>query len=145
VNTSGWNKQVNWTKLRAELNKLSDVGKLRQDLQRIASDLRKFDFHTVLTPQALERVKTFEKKYSDLIKTVHQAQRQVDREMTKIIRHVKGHRLLADVKLDTIRRMAQDQSVQLTKAAQTLKKRWNGKPLRKKKTGSKKTKTNSND
>lgn len=145
MNTSGWNKQVNWTKLKTELNKLTDVAKLKQDLQKIASDIRRFDFHTVLTPQAQERVKQFEKKYSDLIKTVHQAQRQVDREVNKIIRQVKGHRLLADGKLDSIRRVAQDQRVQLTKASQNLRKRWMGKkPAKKKSGGSKKAKSTAN-
>src|ERR1700753_293625 len=91
------NPQVNWQKLRSELNKLTDVAKLKEDLQKIATEIRKFDFYTVLTPHAQERVKLFEKKYADLLKTIHQAQRQVDREVNKIIRQVKGHRLMADV------------------------------------------------
>lgn len=61
MDTSGWNKQVNWSKLKTELNKLTDVAKLKADLHKIAGDLRKFDYHTVLTPQALERVKTVER------------------------------------------------------------------------------------
>ena len=117
------NPQLNWQKLKSELNKLTDVGRLKEDLQKIATEIRKFDFHTVLSPDAQERVKTFEKKYADLIKTVHQAQRQVDREVNKIIRQVKGHRLLADVKLQDIRRVAFDQRDKLSKATQDLRKR----------------------
>lgn len=141
MNTSGWKNQVNWNKLKSELNKLTDVTKLKNDLQKMASDIRKFDYQTVLTPQAKERVKLFEKKYSEIIKTVHQAQRQVDREVNKIIRHVKGNRLLTDVKLDTIRKMAQEQ----LKVTQELAKRWtNGKKPAKKKSGSKRSKPTAN-
>lgn len=117
------NPQVNWQKLKGELNKLTDVARLKHDLQKIATEIRKFDFHTVLTPQAQERVKVFEKKYAHLIKTVHQAQRQVDREVNKIIRQVKGHRLLADVKLESIRRVAHDQRERLTKVTEDFRKR----------------------
>src|SRR3954471_14990845 len=124
------NPQVNWQKLKSELNKLTDVQKLKEDLQKIASELRKFDFHTILTPDAKERVKTFEKKYADLIKTVHQAQRQVDREVNKILRQVKGSAILADDRLENIRRVAFDQRDRLTKITQDLRKRF-GKPKKK--------------
>jgi hypothetical protein len=138
------NPQVNWQKLRGELNKLADVGKLKQDLQKIASELRKFDFHTILTPEAKERVKTFEKKYAELIKTVHQAQRQVDREVNKILRQVKGSAILADVKLENIRRVAFDQRERLNKVTQDLRKRFaktTKKKGKRKSTGTRKTKT----
>jgi hypothetical protein len=127
------NPQVNWQKLKGELNKLADVNKLREDLQKIATEIRKFDFHTILTPDAKERVKTFEKKYAELIKTVHQAQRQVDREVNKILRQVKGSAILADGRLENIRRVAFDQRDRLTKLTQDLRKRFG-------KTGKKKTK-----
>lgn len=134
------NPQVNWQKLRSELNKLTDVGKLKEDLQKIAAEIRKFDFHTVLTPQAQARVKLFEKKYAELLKTVHQAQRQVDREVNKIIRQVKSHHFLADDRLEGIRRIAFDQSQRLTKTAASLRKRF-GKATKKKKRKSSAKKT----
>jgi hypothetical protein len=138
------NPQVNWQKLRSELNKLTDVQKLKEDLQKIATEIRKFDFHTVLTPQAQARVKTFEKKYAEILKTVHQAQRQVDREVNKIIRQVKSHGILADVKLENIRRVAHDQSQRFTKTAQDLRKRFAtspGKGKKKRKSTPRKKKT----
>jgi hypothetical protein len=138
------NPQVNWQKLRGELNKLADVNKLKADLQKIANEIRKFDFHTILTPEAKERVKTFEKKYADLIKTVHQAQRQVDREVNKILRQVKGSAILADGRLENIRRVAFDQRDRLTKLTQDLRKRFGKAPKKKgkrKATGTRKAKT----
>lgn len=141
------NPQVNWDKIKGELNKLADVGRLKQDLQKIATDIRKFDFHTILTPDAQERVKAFEKKYADLIKTVHQAQRQVDREVNKILRHVKGSALLADVKLENIRRVAFDQRERLNKVTQDLRKRFTKTPKKKakrKSSGTRKAKAAAN-
>jgi len=136
------NPQVNWQKLKGELNKLTDVAKLKQDLQKIATEIRKFDFHTILTPDAKERVKAFEKKYAELIKTIHQAQRQVDREVNKILRQVKGSAILADGRLENIRRVAFDQKDRLTKITKDLRKRF-GKTTKKgkrKTTGTKKAK-----
>lgn len=141
------NPQVNWQKIKGELNKLTDVAKLKQELQKLASDIRKFDFHTILTPEAQERVKTFEKKYAELLKTVHQAQRQVDREVNKILRQVKGSALLADVKLENIRRVAFDQRERLNKATQDLRKRFGKtakKKAKRKSSGSRKTKATAN-
>lgn len=65
--------------------------------------------------------------------------------MNKILRQVKGHRLLADGRLDTIKRMAQDQRVQITKISKDLRKRWKKKPIKKKSGGSKKAKSTANN
>lgn len=86
------NTQVNWQRIRSELQRLADVDKLKDEVQRIGTEIRNFDFHSVLSPAAQVKVKTFEKRYTDLMRNLHQAQRQVDREMNRILRNIKVHR-----------------------------------------------------
>lgn len=86
------NTQVNWKKIRSEFNRLADVDTLKGEVQRIGSEIRKFDFHTVLSPAAQQKVKTFEKRYSTLMRTISQAQRQMDREFNRIMREIKTRR-----------------------------------------------------
>lgn len=87
--------QVNWQRIRNEFQRLADVDKLRNEVQRIGSEIRKFDFQSVLSPNAKERVRTFEKRYSELMRTLHQAQRQMDREFARLMKQISTHR--ADV------------------------------------------------
>lgn len=117
------NPQVNWQKIKSELNKLADVTKLSDELRKVANEIRNFDFHTVLTPQAQERVKAFEKRYGEILKTVHQAQRQVDREVNKILRQVKTHSILADGRLESLRKVAHQGTQKLSKVAEDLRSR----------------------
>jgi hypothetical protein len=84
--------QVNWQKIRNEFQRLTDVEELKGEVHRIRNELAKFDFHTVLSPTANAKVKAFEKRYSELMRTISQAQRQVDREVNRIMRQIKGHR-----------------------------------------------------
>ncbi len=86
------NTQVNWQKIRSEFQRLTDVEELKSEVQRIRSELSKFDFHTVLSPAAKTKVKAFEKRYAEIMRNIHQAQRQVDREVNRIMRQIKGHR-----------------------------------------------------
>lgn len=84
--------QLNWKKIRSEFNRLADVDTLKSEVHRIGTEIRKFDFHTVLSPAAQQKVKTFEKRYTTLMRTISQAQRQVDREFNRILREVKVRR-----------------------------------------------------
>lgn len=84
--------QVNWQKIRNEFQRLTDVEELKSEVHRIRTELAKFDFHTVLSPAAKAKVKAFEKRYAELMRTISQAQRQVDREVNRIMRQIKGHR-----------------------------------------------------
>lgn len=84
--------QVNWQRIRSELQRLADVEELKSEVHRIGTEIRKFDFHSVLSPSAAQKVKTFEKRYSELMRTIHKAQRQMDREFNRVLRQVKTHR-----------------------------------------------------
>lgn len=84
--------QASWQKIRNEFQRLTDVDQLKSEVHRIGNEIRKFDFHTVLSPSAQARVKSFERRYAELMRTMQQAQRQVDREFNKILRQVKTQR-----------------------------------------------------
>lgn len=111
------NTQVNWQKIRNEFSRITDVESLKTEVQKIRKELSKFDLNSVLSPAAAQKVKSFEKRYSNLMRTVHQAQRQVDREFNRILREVKVRR--ADVN-----RVVADQKSKLEKASNELRKYW---------------------
>lgn len=111
------NTQVNWQKIRNEFSRITDVESLKTEMQKIRKELSKFDLQSVLSPAAQQKVKTFEKRYSNLMRTVHQAQRQVDREFNRILREVKVRR--ADVD-----RVVADQKSKIQKASNELRKYW---------------------
>lgn len=84
--------QASWQKIRNEFNRLTDIEELRSEVQRIGNELRKFDFHSVLSPSAQAKVKMFERRYAELMRSMQQAQRQVDREFNRILRQIKTQR-----------------------------------------------------
>jgi hypothetical protein len=114
------NTQVNWKKIRNEFQRLTDVEQLKAEVHRIGSEIRKFDYHSVLSPSAQSKVKTFEKRYSNLMRTIGQAQRQVDREFNRILRQIKTYRS------DVEGTMTQ-QKAKLQKVSHDLRKRFSKK------------------
>ena len=126
--------QVNWKKIRTEFKRLSDVEELKSEVQRIGAEIRKFDFQSVLSPNAQTKIKKFEKRYADLMRAIHQAQRQMDREFNRILRQIKGHR-------SDVNKVVAQQKNKLEKVSRDMKKRFSKKaagPVRKK-TSRKKT------
>src|SRR5687768_582968 len=111
------NTQVNWKKIRGEFQRLADVEKLKSEVARIGTEIRKFDFHSVLSPAAATKVKNFEKRYAELMRTIHQAQRQMDREFNRILRQIKVHR-------SDVNKVVTQQKNKLEKASTVLKKRF---------------------
>ena len=116
--------QINWQKIRNEFNRLSDVENLKSEVQRIGTEIRKFDFHTVLSPAAAAKVKAFEKRYATLMRTISQGQRQMDREFNRILREIKGRRAV-------VNKMVREQKNKLEKVSTDLRKRWAKSPARK--------------
>lgn len=80
--------QLNWKKIKTDLNRYANVDQLKTDVQRIGGEIRNFDYQKVLTPSAQQRVKAFEKRYNTMMRTLHQAQRQIDREFNRLLRQV---------------------------------------------------------
>lgn len=116
------NTQASWQKIRNEFTRLTDVDQLKTEVQRIGNELRKFDFHTVLSPSAQTRVKKFERRYAELMRTMQTAQRQVDREFNKIMRQMKERRGMVSkvmtqqkTKLNTLRKQFSAGSAKMKK------------------------------
>jgi len=112
--------QLNWQKIRAEIDRLTDVDKLKNEVQRIGTEIRKFDFHTVLSPAAQQKMKKFEKRYTRLMRSISQAQRQIDREVNRVLRNIKVQR--ADME-----KVVVQQKSKLEKASLGLRKRFSKK------------------
>lgn len=111
------NPQVNWQKIRDEFQRLTDVEQLKTEVHRIGSELRKFDLQSVLSPAAQEKVKHFEKRYAELVRTLTKAQTQVDREFNRLMKQIKDHR--ADVT-----KVMNEQKGKLEKISSELKRRF---------------------
>jgi len=111
------NTQVSWEKIRNELQRLADVETLKDEVQRIGTEIRKFDLQSVLSPRAQAKVKNFEKRYADLMRSIHQAQRQMDREFNRILRNIRVHR-------SDVSKSVNVQKQKLERASADLKKRF---------------------
>ncbi len=122
--------QASWQKIRKEFTRLTDVDHLKSEVHRIGNELRKFDFHAVLSPSAQARVKMFERRYATLMRTMQQAQRQADREFNKILRQVKTQR-------GTVSKVMSQQKNKLN----TLRKKFSAGSVKMKKTASKRATT----
>ncbi len=131
--------QVNWKKIRDELQRFANVDKLKTEVQRIGTELRNLDFQSVLSPTAQAKVKVFERRYVDLMRTIQQGQRQMDREFNRILRQIKVHR-------SDVSKVVAEQKSKLEKASKDMQKRFakttkakaKAKPVRKKSTVRKK-------
>jgi hypothetical protein len=86
-----------------------------------------------LSPASEKKLKRLETKYSDVLKTVHRAQRQLDREVNRFMRKLKTHRLDAEKKLESLYDLAMAQKSWFSKVIKPKKK-----TVRKKKTTRKK-------
>lgn len=115
--------QVNWTKLMAELGKITDIDRLKTEVQRISKEIRKFDIHAHLSPTARERLKKVETKYQEVSKTLNRTQRQVDREFNRVLRNLKDQRSRAEKGLAVVKEAALEQKRKLEKASTDLKSR----------------------
>lgn len=69
--------------LKKELSRLTDVDYLKKELNRIAGEIKKFDVHITLTPQAKETMTQLEKRFRDLLNRLSDLQKQVDSNLVK--------------------------------------------------------------
>lgn len=132
---------INWSKIRNEVSRLSDVNVLKSEVQKITKEVKNFDYHTILSPSAKKKVKEFEKKYTRVMKSVHSAQRQVDREFNKLFRQVQDHRQTAEQKIVELKNLAETQKQKIDRLAADLKTKVGVSASSKKKKASKKKTT----
>ena len=70
--------------LKADLAKLADVAYMKKELNRITAEIKKFDVHLHLSPQAKKRLKLLEKRFQQLKVRMFALQKHVDTEVDKI-------------------------------------------------------------
>lgn len=71
--------------LKSELRKLTDLDYLKKELNQIKTDIKKFDLRIKVSPQARTRLRLLEKSFQDIRGKVATLQKQVDREVNKLI------------------------------------------------------------
>lgn len=114
---------INWEKIKAEIQKLTDVDYLSTELNRIANELKKFDVNAYLSPTAKTRLKDLEKRYSELLKGISKQQRQFDREFNKVVRSLKTHKTDIEKKLKVVQAKAKTQKAKVESVGEELKKK----------------------
>ena len=67
--------------LKKEFKRLTDVGELKSELNRLASEIKKFDLTTAIPPAQRTRL---EKRYRQLKKRMTELQKSVDKTFAKV-------------------------------------------------------------
>lgn len=79
--------------LKKELGRLTDINYLKKELSRIAGDVRKevkkFDVHVHLTPQAKVRLEKLEERFQEVLKSLRDLQKQVDSNLDRFVKVVR--------------------------------------------------------
>lgn len=126
-----------WEKVKSTLHRLKDIEELKKEVASLAREIQTFDVESRLGPGAKKRLKEMEGKCQQLSKTISKAQKQFDREFNKSLRRVRKARQEVGKKITTLKKRAEQQMSDLTKASTLLQETLN----KKKKAKKKKTKT----
>jgi predicted RNase H-like nuclease (RuvC/YqgF family) len=70
--------------LKNDLSKLADVEFLKKELVRMTEEIKGFDMHLHMSPQAKRRLRTLESRFHQLKTKIMALQKQVDSEVNKI-------------------------------------------------------------
>lgn len=84
--------KVDLNSLKSELSRLTDIKYLKKELNRIAGEVKKFDVHRHLNPQARERLEALEERFRDLLKTLQDLQKQVDSNLDRLLQVMRSFR-----------------------------------------------------
>jgi hypothetical protein len=84
--------------LKKELGRLTDVNYIKKELNRVAGEIKRFDVHMHLTPQAKERLENLEERFARALKSLQDLQRQVDSSLEHFIKNVRKTRLARSAK-----------------------------------------------
>jgi len=84
--------KVDLNLLKSELNRLTDIKYLKKELNRIAGEVKKFDVHRHLSPQARERLEALEERFRALLKNLQELQKQVDANLERLLKTMRSLR-----------------------------------------------------
>lgn len=117
----------NWRERLEELLKAKNLDDLKSELSKIGSELQNeihsFDINAHLSPEAKSKVKQLEKRYNEVLKSIHKAQKQFDREFNKTLRTLKSTQKDAEKRLSTIKKKVNSQKDQLLKKSKKVQKK----------------------
>jgi hypothetical protein len=76
--------------LKKELGRFADIDYLKKELGRVATEVKKFDFQSHLTPQAKKRLQTLEQRFNEILKAITSLEKRVESNLTKFMRVVRS-------------------------------------------------------
>lgn len=132
---------LNWNQIHKDIREYADLEKLKKELLRLKAEIRSLNLRAFLSPAAEKRLKDLERRYADVLRTVHRAQRQLDREVARFMRKFKSTRVQAEKKIDSLYDLAMTQKAWIEKASEDFKKRVLNQKKKAKKQSKKKTST----
>lgn len=72
--------------IKEKLRQLTDLDRLKAERGKMTGEIKNFDLHIPLAPQARVRLKTLEKRFKDVRKKIILVQKQIDGEVNKFIK-----------------------------------------------------------
>lgn len=114
--------RVDLNVLKTELSRLTDMKYLKKELNRIAGEVKKFDVHRHLNPQARERLEALEERFHELLKNLQDLQKQVDANLERLLKTMRGLRGGKTVKRKTTKKKATARKATAKRASKAKKK-----------------------
>ena len=108
------NLSVDLKKLVNEMRGPKGTAALTEEFERISGELRKLKAE--VKPQAEAQLKKAEARYQDLLKKLHAAQKDLDKEVTKRISVVKKQAKEVEKNLGQYKKLALEQKAKLQKS-----------------------------
>lgn len=117
----------NWKERFEELLKSKNIDDVKAELTKLATDLQKeiqsFDINSHLSASNKDRVKSVEKSYTEVVRSLHKVQKQFDREFNKTLRLVTKTRTDAEKRLSAFKKQFGQKKAKLTKVVKQKVKR----------------------
>jgi len=88
--------------IKSELQRLTDLKFLKTELNRIGTEISKFNLNLKLPPAAKSRLRQLERQLRDLRKRMTSLQKQVDREVNKFVKVLRKTRTQTEARLKKV-------------------------------------------
>ncbi len=116
-----------WVLRLEELLKVKNLDDLKSELTKVAAEIQteiqSFDINEHLSPEARTRLKKLERRYNEVMRGVHKAQKQFDREFNKSLRVLKRTRQDAEKQIQMLKTKVTKHRSTIVKASSNLKKK----------------------
>lgn len=89
--------------IKRELSRLANVEYLKKELNRIAHEVKNFDEYIPLNNQAKKRLTQLERRFRDLMKSVGRLQQQIDSNLSRFLKSMRGSKAAKTARSSTKR------------------------------------------